>query len=344
MSTIQFLLKYPSKPDSKGNTEGGFTLIELLVAIIIAVIVITPVLGFMVNLMNTDRQEEAKATSEQELQTAIDFITQDLQQAVYIYDNFALSNNSSANLQASGIRNQIPGTVSGFGCPAGATCTPVLVFWKRQFLDRDIQIRRSNGAPDKVGDIIETVQGVEGDTYVYSLVGYSLIEGGGANTPWSDVARIARFEIRDGIRQEDGRTYEAPPDIGFSNFDLSEVQDLELAMNQWQRFTGTHPGQDPLDPFDVGDVLIDYIAKTGQGVPSPVVCDANAAVNTKQRISAGNDAFVACVDSEKGTARVYIRGNALARIQNDSQYRQARSSFFPLVSTQVEGRGFLFTK
>lgn len=334
MSTIQLLLKYQSKNSPKRNAEGGFTLIELLVAMLIAVIIITPVMGFMVSLMNTDRQEEAKATSEQELQTAINFMTQDLQQAVYIYDNDGLSRNSAPNnFAASGIRNQIPST-NTFGCPAGATCTPVLVFWKRQFLDRDTKITNNKTVGQIMAD--PKVRGVPGDTFVYSLVGYSLIEGGGANTPWSDVARIARFEIRDGILEQDGRTYAAPPEDGFQSFDLSVASGLENVMNQWQK--------NPTQTFTVGDVLVDYVAKSGQGVPSPVVCDTNGTINAKQRISAGNDAFVACVDVEDGTARVYVRGNALARIQTDSKYREARSSFFPLVSTQVEGRGFLFNQ
>ena len=335
MSTIQLLLKYRSQNSPKRRAEGGFTLIELLVAMLIAVIIITPVMGFMVSLMNTDRQEEAKATSEQELQTAINFMTQDLQQAVYIYDNDGLSRNHVPNnFAASGIRNQIPSSVSGFGCPAGATCTPVLVFWKRQFLDRDTKITNNQ----TVGQImaLPDVRGVEGDTFVYSLVGYSLIEGGPANTPWSDVARIARFEIRDGILEQDGTTYAAPPDTGFQSFDLSVATSLENVMNQWQK--------SPNGNFDVGDVLVDYIAERGQNMPSPVVCDTDNAINSKQRISAGDDAFVACVDVEDGTARVYVRGNALARIQTDSKYREARSSFFPLVSTQVEGRGFLFSQ
>ncbi|MEC4805611.1 MAG: hormogonium polysaccharide secretion pseudopilin HpsC [Jaaginema sp. PMC 1079.18] len=340
MSTSQFLLKQLHQRSQRSSKSDGFTLIELLVAMVIAVIIITPIMGFMVSLMNTDKQEQAKATSEQELQTAIDFITQDLQQAVYIYDNDGLSRNSSNNLQQSGIRNQIPSSNAGFGCPTGATCTPVLVFWKRQFLDRDVQITKAGGGRDSVGNIMaqNNVRGVKGDTYVYSLVGYSLVEGGGTNTPWSNVARIARFEIRDGILQEDGKTYAAPPEAGFKPFDLSIATDLENVMNQWQSDTATRAN------FDVGDVLIDYITKSGQGVPSPVTCDTNGTVNTKQRITAGNDAFVACVNVEQGTARVYVRGNALARIQPDSKYRNARASFFPLVSTQVDGRGFLFSK
>lgn len=334
MSTIQLLLKYKFKNSPKRRAEGGFTLIELLVAMIIAVIIITPVLGFMVSLMNTDRQEQAKATSEQELQTAINFMTQDLQQAVYIYDNDGLSrNHNNTDASQSGIGNQIPST-NTFGCPDGATCTPVLVFWKRQFLDRNTKITNN----DTVGDIMANpkVRGVPGDTFVYSLVGYSLIEGGGTNTPWSDVARIARFEIRDGILEQDGTTYAAPPEAGFKPFDLSLASGLENVMNQWQK--------NPNENFRVGDVLVDYIAGTGQDVPSPVVCDTDNTINTKQRISAGDNAFVACVDVEKGTARVYVRGNALARIQTDSKYREARSSFFPLVSTQVEARGFLFNQ
>ena len=58
MSPINFLLgKYIKRP--KVIRDAGFTMAELLVASIMAVLVITPILGFMVNLLNTDRQEQA---------------------------------------------------------------------------------------------------------------------------------------------------------------------------------------------------------------------------------------------------------------------------------------------
>jgi len=52
---------------------------------LLAALVIAPLLTFMLNIMDTD-QGTSKATSEQELQSAVDYIARDLEQAVYIYD------------------------------------------------------------------------------------------------------------------------------------------------------------------------------------------------------------------------------------------------------------------
>ena len=55
--------------------------------------------------------------------------------------------------------------------------------------------------------------------------------------------------------------------------------------------------------------------------------------------------FYVCVDSPDTVAEVYIRGNAVARIQNNNlDFNDSKKSYFPQVRTTVEGRGFLFTK
>jgi len=50
----------------------------------------------MLNIMDSERKEQAKKTSEQELQSALDYIAGDLEQAVYIYDDDGLIRNNSA--------------------------------------------------------------------------------------------------------------------------------------------------------------------------------------------------------------------------------------------------------
>jgi len=75
--------------------SGGFTLTELLVAMLLVALVLTPLLTFMLNIMDSERKEQAKTTSEQEL-SALDYIAGDLEQAVYIYDDDGLIRNNSA--------------------------------------------------------------------------------------------------------------------------------------------------------------------------------------------------------------------------------------------------------
>jgi prepilin-type N-terminal cleavage/methylation domain-containing protein len=95
------------------HRNGGFTLIELLVGLIIASIVITPIMSFMINILDTSRREEAKASSEQEVESALNYIAQDLNQAVYIYNATGLDNsNLNTNPGISGIKDQIPPVAS----------------------------------------------------------------------------------------------------------------------------------------------------------------------------------------------------------------------------------------
>ncbi|MEQ9548850.1 MAG: hormogonium polysaccharide secretion pseudopilin HpsC [Coleofasciculus sp. G3-WIS-01] len=319
--------QYQSTPCRQGKKPRGFTLIELLVAIILASLIITPLLGFMINFLQTDRREQAKTTSEQDIQSAIDYIAQDLRQAVYIYDNDGLTNTGN-----NGIQDQIP-SLNGFGCPAGATtCQPVLVFWKRQFLEKNA----TDSAGTTVGDITQN-----NDAFVYALVGYYLIEGGSGI--WSNAARIGRFEIRNGIqtsRQNSNQTSSPKfqSDPAFQMFNLNAAGTLEEKMNQWNN-SGTTTN------FNVTTTLVDYVDQSSQTFAS---CNAN-----EQRV--GTKGFVACVDTGSpnnptdlpgpSSARVYLRGNAFARLQNtNNQCTPERSSYCPTATIQVKANGFLYTK
>jgi len=64
--------------------SGGFTLTELLVAMLLVALVLTPLLTFMLNIMDSERKEQAKTTSEQELQSALDYIAGDLAGSLYL--------------------------------------------------------------------------------------------------------------------------------------------------------------------------------------------------------------------------------------------------------------------
>ena len=172
INQLDFFIKNHLKQKSSHltNKNSGFTLIELLVAMILAVLVITPLLGFMINILDTDRKEQAKVNSEQEIQIALDYIAQDLQQAIYIYD--------AKGIKA--IKNKLPYRTN-------TDRAPVLVFWKRQFEEEAI-----------TGSFTGT-----NDSFVYSLVAYYLIQSNTSNNgnkTWSKQFRIARFELKDGVR------------------------------------------------------------------------------------------------------------------------------------------------
>src|SRR4028119_2247782 len=125
---LRLLLKTHQQRNRSGpaQTDKGMTLVELLVGAIMAFLIITPMIGFVVDMLNTDRREQVKSNTEQDVQAALDFIAQDLSQAIYIYDNNPAPT-SSANTTATGI----PALVAGnFIPPPDQNQTPILVFWK----------------------------------------------------------------------------------------------------------------------------------------------------------------------------------------------------------------------
>ena len=199
----------------------GFTLIELLVASLIASFLVVVLLSFLVGVLDSDRKETAKSNAQEELQSTISYIADDLQEAIYIYGADALA----------GINSQLPHKQAGNECGDTNTCTPVLVFWKRYVYDPSSTGKYSSTGtsqvigcmpyPDtstsvppstttsdcaptgtvanKAANPYQTAYGRA--TYTNSLVAYYL-KNDSADTSttdtWSKTARILRWEIKDG--------------------------------------------------------------------------------------------------------------------------------------------------
>ena len=305
------------------NSTSGFTMIELLVGTIISFLIIVPMLTFVVDILNRDVREEAKANTEQEIQTALDYIKQDLSQAVYIYNNTGI--NSIANQVAFDNR------------------TPILVFWKRQFVENIVPIPGCNDCE-------------QDDAYVYALVAY-YVSTNNPNNIWSNAVRIERFELRDRVvnyllPSTDTNYVIEAADPGFNIIPVSdptiETDDndplpaQQQKMNQW-----TRDG----DFNDSPDVLVDYIYQGAVADAGIIDCTDIFPVSQEngsdvpgtggQLIGTANSGFYACVDSSRTLAKVFIRGNGLARIQDNAPTCNANSTYCPTGSITVEGRSLL---
>lgn len=330
LKTTNFLLQGWMKFSTRKNRDHGFTLVELLIGLVMAFLVLTPLFGLMISIMNTDEKEQAKTTSEQELQTAIDFITRDLQQAVYIYNSQGVTNNYNTIAANSGIKDSLPTVTDG---------VPILVFWKQEL----------------VSNVIPTTGTNKDDASIYSLVAYYLINS--PSTIWSNTARIARWQIKDGVRSPSDTSgvtcnpsyntsikFVTCPSPGFKPFDLD--------MNQWQR-----SGSFTNDP----QVLVDFIDQTPRdqtNVPNitPSCANANQSSVTITPISSATmTSFYACVSNYAdptnqgqviSTAQIFIRGNALARIQTSNiDYKdKSQQTYFPTVSAIIQARRSLYTQ
>ncbi|MBO1052299.1 MAG: prepilin-type N-terminal cleavage/methylation domain-containing protein [Dolichospermum sp. DET73] len=311
MKILQFIFKNQFKASKSLDKSAGFTLVELLVALAMSSVMITALLQFMISVINTDSNEQIKINSEQEIQIALDHISRDLQEAIYIYD--------AAGINA--IKPQLR-------YPNDDTKAPILVFWKRNF----------------VSQVIPTTSGKD-DTFVYSLVAYYLIKD--TNTNWSKSARIAKWEVKDGVEVSTGgvpcsgytKKYvnaDNCPDPGFNPFNIAQSNTVEDAMINWQKSGDYSSG-------NTADVLIDYVDQTTDSPPADT-CPANTTTPpitwSKITTSNGMTGFYVCVDKANTTAKVFIRGNALARRESNPnliKYENDKKSYFPTANAIVQG-------
>lgn len=334
ISSLKFILSTQLKRSGINKKISGFTLIELLVALVLAFLVITPLMTFMISILRSDRQEQAKANTEQDIQAAVDYITRDLEQAIYIYDTDGLTrNNNTTNFALSGIQDQIPPVAPASGCNAtnASNCQPILVFWKREFAPNSVGV---NSASDTTTD----------DSFVYSLVAYYLITNPNPNStsPWSPSARIGRFQIRGNVNAANANAVRGTAcDPGFSPPPLAQTvngSSLKDKMDQWKNGLGTACSTSVASSTTYTQqvlTLVDYVSTSSPAV----TCSFGQGIGTN------TNGFYTCVDSTNVFAQIYLRGNAFVRLNNNNStaYTSSNSAYFPSVSVQVQGRGFLNT-
>jgi type II secretory pathway pseudopilin PulG len=357
---LRLLLKSQHQRNRSGpaQTDKGMTLVELLVGSIMAFLIITPMLAFVVDMLNTDRREQVKSTTEQDIQAAVDFIAQDLSQAIYIYDNNPVTT-STATTTATGIPALLAGN---FIPPADPTTqTPILVFWKRRQIKNAVPVNATL-TPEPKDCTPGKKPGEKGecnDTYVLSLVAYYQVkekentwcQPSGAPCP----TRIARHEISDGVKNPnssdptkpyytvDPKDRAAPAPAFNKEFDISKptlnVTNLPQGIS-----------------FPPAEVLVNYIDHSKKSIDSEECEKALGKPTTQTGIKTSPikedtlrvtdtteiNSFYACVDTQRNLARVTIRGNSLRRLQpNDTDYKAEKAAYFPTASVQVQGLGGL---
>ncbi|PSB50471.1 hypothetical protein C7B67_14390 [filamentous cyanobacterium Phorm 6] len=330
------------------QTEKGMTLVELLVGAIMAFLIITPMLAFVVDMLNTDRREQVKSNTEQDLQAAADFIAQDLNQAIYIYDNDGITALNAGNF--------IP--------PPNANQTPILVFWKREILKNSLPATTLTPLPkDCDPEALPGTKGECNDTYVLSLVAYYKIKETALDSIWCQPSglpcptRIARYQIQDGLKNISG-TYFTPDQLKTKGQEKSQAYN-GIPSGTIPAFDITKPDKNVTNTnvaWDPEQVLVNYIdyssnddtklppteCQTALGTPADPKDATKKIDETTLKVTDTDNinSFYACVDTARNTARVTIRGNSLRRLQtNDTAYNPNKSAFFPTASVLVQGLG-----
>ena len=364
---LKFLLKVrSSKTSPQSNSTLGMTMIELLVGTIIAFIVITPLMGMVLGMLNDDQRESAKANTEEELNSALQYMSEDMSQAIHIYDNKGIT------ALASAANSILP--------PAAANGTPILVFLKRKLVQNAIRPGNATTPPecnpglDPNDPLYSTMDANCDDAFVLSLVAYYLFTPAqSTNTdPFCNdggpcPARITRFEIQDGVKNisqdyvcgETGlpacKDNSQKRSVGFPKvIDASSIATLNTLIREPNESINlaTNPSQ----------VLVNYIDHTkttdtpNPNIPPAATCNVVLGVTTQPKLTERNfadaaaanlamlrktdsNSFYACVDSTANVAQIYLRGNALRRMQKDATYSPNKTVFFPTATMQVRGLG-----
>jgi hypothetical protein len=170
------------------RATSGISLVELLVSMVIAGIAITGLLSAMVGLLSTDQQEAIADETQQEMQTALSFIAEDIREAVYVYDGTQLRSGKSIPYDS---------------LPDFSTVgTPVLVFWKVEPLSQRQQTLLAgincNTAFASNIDKRSECDNLKMKRRAYSLVVYLQLREADPNNPsklWQGKSRIVRYEL-----------------------------------------------------------------------------------------------------------------------------------------------------
>ncbi|MFS8906331.1 PilW family protein [Synechococcus sp. O70.2] len=192
----------------------GFTLIELLVSLLVASIFLLATAMIVIETMRLDREETGRTQVQAELTQAMEFIQQDLAEALYIY-NDAEQNPQQSDRVGDGIPDVIQRLYAPGWIRRPIDAIPVVAFWKLEPIPQGCyagnptlqQIREGRATlPAEPPPEFPRTNGrnADWDTLVsrrgiYTLVVYYLRNNAGnptGRTPWEGNARIARFELR----------------------------------------------------------------------------------------------------------------------------------------------------
>ena len=301
-------------------STAGFTLTELLIVAIISSIIVSGLMYLVVELLSVDQREASRSETQREMQQALDYISAELREAVFVYRGRCLGAGIAPNPTAVPPEPGCPGLQNALNAVLPANSTPVIGLWKQDPLPNAL---RERCRTTQVAMNNYPVPCVTGSSY--SLIVYALTTSNPTGI-WRGRARIVRYVLPEftesGTNWRKTGGYTAPVGSAFA---------------AWQPATGeTLEGNSA--------VLVDFVddgkAANALGVPQPT-CPAGYEVSPEAATSTYRGGLYACVTNETMTSQfrdvsLFIRGNAFGRpgINSDRE-------FTTTLQTRVLGRAVL---
>ncbi len=324
---------------SKNSKTAGFTLIELLVAIIIASLIIVVLLSLVIEILQIDHREAARNETQQEMQRAVDFISKELREAVYVYDGNCLQKTVQGHPQDA---NYCPGL--GNYVPTFANQTPVIAFWKPETIPDNQMPNCSTIAAAQQQECNDLL--IKRRTY--ELVIYLQSTDNSSNV-WSGKSRITRYALH---------KYKTLSSLTQSEGYVDPSKEVGTTFQTWPLQTNatanTATNLQTISPLatNTSDVLVDFVdAPNATGVNVPT-CDSTKSYVPSPKstaTTASSNIFFACVRSAVPPTAVlattptglnqdvilYLRGNANGKPGVTSD------NFRPVMQTQILIRGVI---
>ena len=311
----------------------GFTLIELLISLVVSSLVVSTLLYIVVELVSLDNQEARLDQVQLDMRRAMDYITNDLQEAVYVYDDPAQ------------ISTQLAADPN---FPDGTGTVPVLAFWRIDPIEENIPDCATAFSSDvaKKGEceVLKIRQAA------YTLVVYAQKENNG-NSNWPGQSRIVRYQLP---------RYSALSTLTENSGyrDPTDSTDVNASFESWQA-DGTPAGS--------AAVLVDFVAAPNTGLARSPLSDSGSACSSYGADTGGsnfysvvpttattttNTSFFACVrnpdpdndvttvDRTNQDVYLFLRGAAQSA-SSPLDYGYSESSSLPILESQVLVKGII---
>lgn len=285
----------------------GFTLTELLIAVFTAAIVISSLLTAMVQILQADRREARRSQIQEQTQSALNYISQDLKEAVYIYEG---SSNDPNKRTIANIEPFLPNY---------SDRTPILAFWKTQSIS-DSQIPTEafcNGLTKEEEQLECNNVRFQRNEYVL-VVYYQLTKN---SITWEGKSRIERYSLP---------RYSNPSNLTVSA-GYVDPRDFDNNFATWPiDENGNNPQQERPSNNVVPPVLLDFVDDPNATISNQLTCPTNFS-----RTPPNGNSFYVCVRqaqslSDKQNIIVYLRGNEQKRGENNFA-----DTFRPVAQTQI---------
>jgi prepilin-type N-terminal cleavage/methylation domain-containing protein len=310
---------------SRRDKAKGFTLLELLVVAAIAGGIVAGLMYLVVELMGADQRESSKSETQREMQLAMDYISTEMRDAVYVYSGTMFDAQTGRGGQS--LTNFLPASLST------GNSVPIVAFWKMQPFPSNVRAICAGASPPA------NVACRNGASY--ALVVYSLNRGNPSSL-WKGKARITRYVLA----QYNASAATVTENQGYVNPAISN----NFENWPYSSATGTPQNQQTARPTGSPDVLVDFVDDSatlpnnaGQvGVcPTGYDISPSSAALTNAGMT-GIRSFYACVNvrtnlGETQDSLVYLRGNVFGRPGGFGA-----TSFLPTLETRVLSRGVLF--